>query len=129
MEMKITFPGGQKVNAEFKGKVIATDQPVKDGGEDSAPSPFNLFLASIGTCTGWYAQAFCQQRKIDTTGLSLNIDFNWNKEAHLITEINIYVTTPKDFPDNYRKALEKAISLCTVKRHLEQPPSVKTIIQ
>lgn len=33
MEMKITFPGGEKVNAEINSRVIPTDQPVEAGGE------------------------------------------------------------------------------------------------
>ncbi len=49
MEMKITFPGGEKVNAEINGMVIPTDQPVETGGEGAAPSPFDYFLASLGT--------------------------------------------------------------------------------
>ena len=50
MELTVTFPGGKKVNAEFKGFTIKTDQPQTNGGDGTAPSPFDLFLASIGTC-------------------------------------------------------------------------------
>ena len=64
MEMKITFPGGEKVNAEFNGRTIATDQPLAAGGEGSAPTPFDYFLASLGTCAGIYVLSFCQQRQI-----------------------------------------------------------------
>ena len=68
MEMKITFPGGEKVNAEINSRVIPTDQPVEGGGEGSAPSPFDYFLASLGTCAGIYVLSFCQQRQIATEG-------------------------------------------------------------
>jgi len=71
MEMKITFPGGEKVNAEINNRIIATDQPVESGGEGSAPTPFDYFLASLGTCAGIYILSFCQQRQIDTEGLAL----------------------------------------------------------
>ena len=52
MEMVISFPGGKRVDAEFGGMVIQTDQPPQGGGEGSAPTPFALFLASMGTCAG-----------------------------------------------------------------------------
>ena len=71
MDMKITFPGGKKVNAEYNGFTHLTDQPVNAGGANSAPSPFELFLASLGTCAGFYVQSFCQQRGIDMAGIEL----------------------------------------------------------
>jgi len=54
MDMTITIADGKKVNAEFKGHVFNTDQPPEAGGQGSAPSPFDLFWASIGTCAGFY---------------------------------------------------------------------------
>jgi len=50
--MKIYFPHGKKVFADYGGFTIETDQAVKAGGDGSAPAPFNLFLASLGTCAG-----------------------------------------------------------------------------
>jgi len=52
MEMEITFPGGKKVNSTYKGFTVETDQPKDEGGDGSAPEPYDLFLSSIGTCTG-----------------------------------------------------------------------------
>ncbi len=52
MEMEVFFPGGRKVNSYYKGYTVETDQPEKDGEEGSAPEPYDLFLASIGTCAG-----------------------------------------------------------------------------
>jgi putative redox protein len=61
-EIKVTFPGGLRVDAEYKGFVIKTDQPVKHGGSGTAPAPFDLFLASIAACAGFYVVAFCRER-------------------------------------------------------------------
>ena len=55
MEMKVYFPGGKRVYADYGGFTIETDQPARGGGDDSAPAPFDLFLASIGTCAGIFA--------------------------------------------------------------------------
>ncbi|MDA8242639.1 MAG: osmotically inducible protein OsmC, partial [Elusimicrobia bacterium] len=57
-EMEITFPGGKKVNALWHGFEIATDQPKSSGGDNSAPAPFDLFLASLGTCAGIFVLGF-----------------------------------------------------------------------
>ncbi|MCX6302628.1 MAG: hypothetical protein NTW82_10635 [Bacteroidia bacterium] len=57
--MEITFEGGKVVTAHTQGHSIKTDQPVDNGGSNSAPSPYDLFLASIGTCAGVYVKSFC----------------------------------------------------------------------
>ena len=54
MEMEIFFEGNKKVSANLNGTIIRTDQPLQAGGNGSAPAPFDLFLASIGTCAGIY---------------------------------------------------------------------------
>ena len=50
--INVTFPGGRKVIAQAGDQLIATDQPIEDGGQGTAPSPFMLFLASLATCAG-----------------------------------------------------------------------------
>ena len=70
MEMVIDFPGGSRVDAHFGDFTVATDQPPIA----SAPSPFEIFLASIGTCAGIYVMGFCQSRHLSTEGsASLNV--------------------------------------------------------
>ena len=58
MEMIIEFPGKSKVDAHFGEFTVKTDQPVMGGGDGSAPSPFEMFLSSIGTCAGIYVVGF-----------------------------------------------------------------------
>lgn len=129
MEMVISFEGGKIVNAHYKDMIIKTDQSVSAGGEGSAPEPFTLFLASIGTCAGIYVKSFCDQRGISTDKISLVQSMSYNKENKLIEKINIEIRLPDDFPEKYKEAVIKAADLCTVKRHLANPPciEVKTI--
>ena len=125
MDMKITFPGGKKIYAEYNGQIIKTDQSPASGGNGSAPEPFDLFLASIGTCAGIYVLGFCQQRGIDTTGLEMTQTMNYDPVQHLITHLGLKIKLPTDFPDKYKPAIIKAAKLCTVKRHLENPPEFR----
>ena len=83
MNMKISFPGGKKVDAEFKIFKIKTDQSINNGGEETAPEPFSLFIASIGTCAGIYILNFCQKRNIPTDDIELLLNTYENKENHM----------------------------------------------
>jgi uncharacterized OsmC-like protein len=123
MDMKVYFPGGKRVYADYGGFTIETDQPARGGGDDSAPAPFDLFLASIGTCAGIFALGFMQQRGIDPAGSSLKMSPQFDQEIGLIGKIDLELTLPADFPDKYRAAIVNAMNLCSVKKHLHQPPA------
>jgi ribosomal protein S12 methylthiotransferase accessory factor len=124
MEMDIHFPEGQKVNAMFDDFEIKTDQSIYSGGNGEAPDPFSLFLSSIGTCTGIYVLRFCQKRNIPTDSIHLNLKTKKNKETKLIDNIDIKIHAGKDFPKKYKNAILRVAGQCTVKKHLENPPSI-----
>ncbi|MCK9618325.1 MAG: OsmC family protein [Lentimicrobiaceae bacterium] len=120
MSIKINFEGGKKVNAEINGLVVKTDQPLSVGGEGSAPSPFEVFLTSLGTCAGIFIKSFCDQRGIATEKMYLMQDAEYNPIQKLVEKINISIHVPAAFPDKYDSALISTASLCTVKRHLRE---------
>jgi len=127
MDMKITFPGGKKVNADYNGFTHETDQPVDSGGDETAPAPFDLFLASMGTCAGIYVLGFFQQRNLETEGLSITQSMNYNSEKRLIDSVNLTIHLPATFPEKYKKSLIHVAKLCAVKKHLESPPIFNVI--
>ncbi len=124
MEIEVSFPGGKKVDATYNGQRIQTDQPVVDGGSGSAPAPFDLFLASIGTCTGFYVLSFCQRNNIPTEDVRLIAHVERNPSTHLVEQIRIDIHVPKGFPEKYKNAVVKAAGVCSVKRNLEKPPRI-----
>ncbi|HLO33483.1 MAG TPA: OsmC family protein [Anaerolineales bacterium] len=122
MEMIIDFPGGAKVDAHFGAHTIATDQPPTGGGEGSAPTPFEVFLASIGTCAGIYVLGFCRQRGIPTDGIRIIQRSHSNRTTGLVEQIDLEIQVPPSFPKQYTEALIRSAELCKVKKTLEQPP-------
>lgn len=125
MEMTISLGTGKKVDAEFKGFTFNTDQPLEAGGENTAPSPFDLFLASLGTCAGFYVLSFCQARSIPVSGIRLTMAADRNAETHMVETVAIAIHLPREFPEKYRDAVVKAAESCTVKKHLQKPPEIK----
>lgn len=125
-DFKVTFPGGVKVDTTFREFTIRTDQPVRDGGENTAPSPFILFLASLATCAGYYVISFCQSRKIATDGIELTMKTERDAKGKMIALVSIEISLPPDFPEKYAAAVVKAAEQCTVKAHLQFPPDIET---
>ena len=129
-EMIVTFGEGKKVDAEYGGFAIHTDQSPKSGGEGSAPEPFTLFLASIGTCAGIFVSSFCHSRGISTKGIRLVQTHFFKESGHGIGKIEIAIEVPRSFPEKYRDAVINAANLCAVKKHIQDPPEfvVKTVV-
>ncbi|MBN2431396.1 MAG: OsmC family protein [Acidobacteria bacterium] len=127
MEMEIFFPGGKRVDANVRDFIIQTDQKKERGGEDEAPTPFELFLASLGTCAGIYVLSFCQSHNIPTEGIRLRQRVERNPATGMLDRIELEILLPADFPAKYQTAVIRSAEKCTVKKHLEQPPQFSII--
>jgi putative redox protein len=122
MEMIVDFPGGVKVDAHFNDFTVKTDQPAGDGGEDSAPSPFDFFLVSLGTCAGYYVLRYCQQHNLPSQGIRLIERSYWDQSIGMLGKIELEIQVPSTFPEKYLPSLVRSAELCTVKKHIEKAP-------
>jgi putative redox protein len=119
-EMQITLPGGKRVDAEFDGFIVKTDQGKLNGGDGSAPQPFDVFLASLGTCAGIYVKGFCDTRGINTDNISIQLRVLRGSDA--IESIVLDIQLPADFPEKYKRSVCRAADLCAVKQLIQNPP-------
>lgn len=123
MDFEITFPGGSRVSAIFDDFVIETDQPVDEGGDASAPEPYTLFLASIGTCSGIYVLNYLKHHDLPTEGVRLHQRVHFNTEARRLDRIEVEIEVPANtFKPRVLRALERSANLCAVKRAMMDPP-------
>ncbi|MGO9832189.1 MAG: OsmC family protein [Myxococcaceae bacterium] len=121
-EILIRLPGGRRVEASVGLHLVRTDQPQENGGEDTAPSPFDLFLASLGTCAGIFVQGFCARREIPFEGIVLRETVDFDAEGTLQT-VHLDIELPPSFPEKYREALIRAVDQCSVKRAISAQPA------
>ncbi len=128
MDMMIDFAGGKRVDVRFGTFTVHTDQPVEGGGDDSAPGPFDLFLASLAACAGYYVLGFCQKRGLPTDGLRLVQRSEVNPITGHVEQVQVEIKLPAGFPEKYRQAVIRAAEQCKVKKHLEQPPVISVQI-
>ena len=125
--MEITFEGGKVVTAHTRGHLIRTDQPLDNGGENLGPTPFDLYLASIGTCAGVYVKSFCENRQIPTENIRIIQKTEFDEGTGLPVNITIDIRLPDDFPEKYRDSVVSVAELCKVKKSIANPPLFKTV--
>jgi uncharacterized OsmC-like protein len=130
MRIDVTFPGQKRVAARVGSFQIATDQPPSLGGANSAPAPYDLFLASVATCAGIYALSFCQARQLDTQGLGICVDAVIEPDSKIATRFDIALTLPIGFPEKYQSAIVRAVEQCKVQKTIAaQPPFHVAIVE
>lgn len=122
--IEVGFAGNKRVTAEFLGFRVHSDQPTKAGGDGSAPSPFDLFFASLATCAGYFVLEFCTSRGIPLDGVRLTQGFERDAATRRVTAVHLDITVPDGFPEKYRNAVAQAAASCTVKKLLEHPPAM-----
>jgi ribosomal protein S12 methylthiotransferase accessory factor len=129
-EMVVTLPGGKRVDTRIGNHVIRTDQPASGGGEDSAPTPFDLFLASIGTCAGIFVAGFCQKRGLPTEGIRIVQRNEVDPETATLVRVELDIQVPAGFPEKYLDALVRVADQCKVKKTIEAQPvfAVKAVV-
>lgn len=120
--MEITFDGGKVITAHLNGHTIRTDQPIQGGGTNTAPAPYDLFLASIGTCAGIYVKSFCDQRGISTEGMKIVQSLEFDPVKRIPSVIKLDIQVPAGFPEKYKDAMINVAELCAVKKTINNAP-------
>ena len=121
-ELMVTLPGGRRVDAQVGRHTIHTDQPTSNGGEDAAPAPFDVFLASMGACAGIFVQGFCAKRGIPYQNIRILEQPRFGADGTL-SAVDFDIQLPPAFPEKYREALVRVVEQCSVKRAIQAQPS------
>ena len=121
--IEVSYLGRDRLRIEARGHELFTDQPVEDGREDTASTPTEIFVASLGACIGFYAERFLRRHGLSTDGLNVACDYRWAQNPHRVGEIDVTVDAPGLSPGK-RAAFERVIESCTVHNTVMKPPDV-----
>jgi ribosomal protein S12 methylthiotransferase accessory factor len=123
MEINISYLGNQKINANFNGFDIIADQPISNHGENTAPSPFDYFLASTVLCAGYYVKAYCDARKISLDGIKISqVNTKKDPENKFKQTLEIKIIVPENFSQKDRDGIMRSVEGCSVKKAIQQNP-------
>jgi putative redox protein len=124
--MEVSFRSGEAYEIAVRGHRLAVDQPSDAGGHDSAPSPTELFVASLASCVAFYAGRYLSRHGHTRDGLRVSVTYDMATDRPArVTNIRLTVHVPDEVPAQRRPALHAVISHCTVHNSLVAAPAVR----
>ncbi|SRR6266545_5032942 len=126
----VGYLGGEAYEIQIRGHRVRVDQPAEAGGDDSAPTPTELFVGSLAACVAFYAGRYLTRHGLSLDGLDVDAEFEMaiDRPAR-VTAIRLTVWVPDGFPAERRAALAAVASHCTVHNSLTTPPEVSIALQ
>lgn len=122
--LRVDHRGGDKFDINVRGHVISVDQPVKDGGDDTALTPTELFIASLASCVAFYARRYLARHNLPTDGLAVEVTFVMGARPARVSGIDIRLIVPNGVPAERLDPLLAVATHCSVHNTLVTTPEV-----
>ena len=122
--IRATHEGGDRLLVTVRGHHMYSDQPVEDGGGDTAPTPTEMFVAGLAGCVAFYAERFLRRHGLGTDALEVSCSYRWAENPHRIGDIEVNVDAPS-LTAGHREAFSRVIEHCTLHNTLRRPPAVR----
>jgi uncharacterized OsmC-like protein len=116
---------GNRFAIDVRGHSITVDQPIDAGGEDTAPSPTELFVAGLASCVAFYARRYLARHDLTSDGLEIKTEYELGGRPTRVEDIRVTITPPPGLPADRLDAFLAVASHCTVHNTLEHPPAVR----
>ncbi|MDQ0958140.1 putative redox protein [Streptomyces sp. B4I13] len=124
-QLEVTHVDGDAYAVEVRGHTLLVDQPEDAGGQDTAPTPTELFAASLATCVAFYAGRYLARHGLDRAGLKVRTEFTMATDRPArVASVHVTLAPPPGLPDRRRAALLAVASHCTVHNTLHQSPEI-----
>lgn len=115
---------GERYVIGVRGHLITVDQPLADGGSDTAPTPTELLVSSLASCVAFYAGRFLDRHGLSRRGLRVTASFAMAADRPArIASMTVSVSAPT-LPEERRAAFLAVINRCTVHNTLHRAPDI-----
>jgi putative redox protein len=128
-------------NGKFQQEILSgphrflADEPVKVGGQDSGPGPYDLLLAGLGACTSMTMRLYAENKKLPLDRVSVRLThnkihaedcLNCETKVGMLDRIDRNITLEGALSAEERKRLMEIADKCPVHRTLKSEIDIRT---
>jgi uncharacterized OsmC-like protein len=123
MKVEVRFLGGKRFEMTARGHKVLSDQPLDNNGTDSAMTPPELFLSSLGACAAYYAEEYLRARGLPDEDLEIHVSAQKGDKPARLVSFEIDVIAP-GLNQRHRDGVLRAVDACLLKHTLNVPPQM-----
>ena len=97
---------------------VSIDEPLDQGGDDSAPSPQEMLAASLASCTAVTMEMYAERKGWDLGYVEVECSYT-PAERGCPTRFDIVLRLPEDASDEQVERLEIIAAKCPIHRTLD----------
>jgi uncharacterized OsmC-like protein len=125
--LSVIHEGGTRFRVHVRGHDLLVDQPESGGGEDLAPTPTELFVASIAGCAAFYGRTYLARRGLPDR---VDVTARWEvtPKPDRVGSVSLEVTAPGVPPDRV-DAFHRVLEHCLVHQTLRSGCDVRVALR
>lgn len=127
MDIEVRCLGAKKFEMTARGHQVLSDQPAGNGGSDTAMTPPELFLSSLGACAAYYAAEYLRARSLPVEGLAIRVSGEKGDQPARFVSLRFEVAAP-GLSERHRDGILRAVEACFLKHTLNKPPAMEVKI-
>ena len=124
MQVRVSHLGQVRFNIQSRSHSILCDQPVDNGGQDTAMTPPELMLASLGSCAAFYAVQYLKARNLADSGVEVSVTAEKLKSPARLGNFTIHVEYPVVLDQDHTEGLMRSVKHCLIHNTLLVTPEI-----
>ena len=130
MPVDIVLADGFRTTVNVRGHEWHLDEPLEDGGTDSAPTPGEMMLGALGSCMAITCKLYAERKGWDLQRVEVKVDYERFRgkdyPAHegedlYVHEVRKALIFHGDLDDKQRQRLYDIAGKCPIHRLLSTP--------
>jgi putative redox protein len=129
MTCKVIYETDARCVAETRGHQIIVDQPAENRGTDEGMTPPELLLASLGTCTMYYAAEYLRRNNLPAQGMEVFVDAEKATAPARLGKFTVRVLIPHVTDPAHLEGARRTAEKCLVKNTMLVPPEIHLTVE
>ncbi len=129
LHLTVEHAAGGLFRIQVRGHELWSDQPADAGGGDIAPTPVELFVASLASCAAVCAGHYLARHGFAAAGLRVDAGYAMAEDSPArVSRVELNVAVPHELAPGRERALLAVVRHCAVHNTLREPPEVAVAV-